>query len=150
MRHISKWITVLVLLGIVSAALLGTVVCAQEYETANVIIDGQTIEFDVPPIIIDDRTLVPFRKIFEFYAFNVSWVESTNTVIANKPGQSIVLQIGNKRAFVNSQPKDLDVPAQLVNDRTLVPLRFVAENIGADVEWVGQTSTVVITSKQAN
>ena len=120
---------------------------AGDEDKINVVIDNQAIVFDVDPIIIEGRTMVPFRKIFEIFNFKVDWAASTTTVLANNGSQIIVLQIDNKKAFVNNKQFDLDVPAQLIDGRTMVPLRFVSEHIGANVEWIGETRTVKITSK---
>lgn len=88
------------------------------------------------PIIADDRTLVPLRIIFEALGAKVDWVEETMTVIAVKSDIKIILQIGSSDAMVDDEIKVLDVPAQLINGRTLVPLRFVSEAMGAKVDWI--------------
>ncbi|MDI9449250.1 MAG: copper amine oxidase N-terminal domain-containing protein [Pelotomaculaceae bacterium] len=111
----------------------------------RVILNGRTLQFDVPPIIENDRTLVPLRVIFEALGAGVEWDGATQTVRAERDGTIIKLVIGGK-AYVNDQPVELDVPAKIVNDRTLVPLRFVSEALGCRVEWFGDSMTVSITS----
>lgn len=137
----------IIIFCIIALTSLSSVAFAQDEDKINVLIDNKAIEFDVNPIVIEGRTMVPFRKIFEIFNFKVDWSESTSTVLANKGSQIIVLQIDNKKAFINNEQLDLDVPAQLINGRTMVPLRFISENIGATVEWIAQTRTVSITSK---
>ena len=149
MHRINKFTLKIVLLSMIVLVVLSSTIFAQGENKITVIIDNKEIVFDVSPIVIEDRTRVPFRKIFEIYGFKVDWAESTSTVLANKGDQTIVLQINNKKAFVNNKQLALDVPAQLVDDRTMVPLRFVSENIGAKVEWVEATNTVNITSASA-
>ncbi len=113
--------------------------------TVRVILNGRMLQFDVPPIIENDRTLVPLRVIFEALGASVEWDGATQTVRAERDGTIIKLVIGGM-AYVNDQPVELDVPAKIVNDRTLVPLRFVSEALGCQVEWFGDTMTVNITS----
>jgi heme-binding NEAT domain protein len=111
-----------------------------------VILDGRDLSFDVPPMIENGRTLVPLRAIFEALGAKVDWDGATQTVTAAK-GQTVVkLTIGNTAAFVNDQPVNLDVPGKIVDNRTLVPLRFVSESLGADVQWDGDRNRVIINS----
>ncbi len=116
--------------------------------TIKVTLNGKPIEFDQQPIIENDRTLVPFRKIFEAMEADVSWDNATQTVTAKKGDIVITLQIGNNIMMKNGQQITLDVPAKLVNDRTLVPVRAIVEGLGAKVDWDGATQTVIITTAQ--
>lgn len=115
----------------------------------SVYLDGEKMTFDVNPFIENDRTLVPFRAIFEAVGAKVEWDAETRTVIAarDKNGETtvITLQI-DSTAFVNSEEKTLDVPAKIVGDRTFVPLRFVVEALGEKVEWDNDNYSVVITT----
>ncbi len=111
----------------------------------QVILDGQRIDFDVQPVIENGRTLVPLRAIFEALGANVQWEGSTQTVTATKNGTEIKLIIGGQ-AFKNGQTVNLDVPAKIVSGRTMVPLRFVSEALGARVNWNGATQTIAISS----
>ncbi len=113
----------------------------------KVTLNGKPIEFDQQPIIENDRTLVPFRKIFEAMEADVSWDDATQTVTAKKGDIVITLQIGNNIMMKNGQQITLDVPAKLVNDRTLVPVRAIVEGLGAKVDWDGATQTVIITTQ---
>lgn len=113
----------------------------------TVVFDGETMTFDVEPYISEDRTMVPMRAIFEKAGATVVWDDDTKTVIAVKGNDNatcVTLQIGNVSAFVNSNLITLDKPAEIVNDRTMVPLRFVMESLGADVTWDEATQTVNI------
>ena len=115
-------------------------------ENINITIDGQAKVFDVMPVLINDRTMVPLRGIFETLGADVGWDDPTQTVTAKKGEITITLQIENKIAKVNDKEVELDVPAKLVNERTMVPVRFVSESLGCKVEWIDETQTVVITS----
>ncbi len=119
-------------------------------ETISVFLDNEQIQFDVEPIIVNGRTMVPMRAIFEKLGTEVTWDESTNTAIAydyNKMyGISITIGIPHMLdTFLTTIP--LDVPAMLHNDRTLVPLRAISESFECRVEWDDATSTVRIYSK---
>ncbi|NLD47340.1 MAG: copper amine oxidase N-terminal domain-containing protein [Clostridiaceae bacterium] len=111
----------------------------------KVLLNGKQIQFDQPPIIQEGRTLVPLRAIFEAMEATVLWDDATKTVTSIKLETTIVLKIGDNILKKNSDEIELDVPAQIVNGRTLVPARAVAESFGADVGWDGATKTVIIT-----
>lgn len=113
----------------------------------NVEINGVDINFeDVKPTVINNRTLVPLRKIFESLGLEVEWIGETQTIIGTKENLKIQLVLGSKQAKVNNEIIILDVEPQIINNTTLVPARFIAESTGAKVEWNGDTGTVVITS----
>lgn len=120
----------------------------------TVTLDGKNIDFDVAPIIENDRTLVPLRAIFEALGAQVDWDDATKTIISAKGDVNCVLQIGNANMFVSTTTdaktetvvKTLDVPAKIVEDRTLIPLRAVSEAYSCLVDWDGNTRTVTITS----
>ena len=113
---------------------------------ANVTLDGRLLSFDVPPQLIDDRTMVPMRKIFEELDADVTWTEDTQTITAVKGDIEIIMQIGNNEITVNGKSIELDVAPTLVNSRTLVPIRAVSESLNADVQWDDQNKTVIITT----
>ena len=105
---------------------------------------------DSPPIIKNGRTLVPIRAIIEALGGTVSWDPSTKTVDITLNNNFIRLQIGNAIAYVNGEEKVIDpanyrVVPEIINGRTMLPLRFVAENLGCDVKWDGNTKTITIT-----
>ena len=102
--------------------------------------------FDVSPMIIGDRTLVPFRAIFEALGMTVEWDNDRRVAIGTKDNLVIEIPIDSVIVFVNGEPIELEVPAILYNDRTLVPLRFIAEASGAEVEWDDDTRTVLIST----
>jgi competence protein ComEC len=124
---------------------------ANAADTAKVTVDGKTLQTDVPPTIVQGRTLVPLRAIFEALGADVEWDGSTQTVIGVKDTTEVKLTIGNTRATVNGNAMILDVPATIINGRTLVPARFIAESIGCSVDWNSNTRTAIInTSNQTS
>lgn len=115
----------------------------------TVTVDGRVLQFDVPPTIIDGRTLVPLRAIFEALGAEVEWDGATRTVTGRKDATTIILPIGSRSPTVNGMPVQLDVAGTIIDGRTLVPARFIAESLGAAVDWVADTRTVVIFSAGA-
>ena len=113
----------------------------------TVFYDDEKIEFDQIPVIENGRTLVPLRAIFEKIGAEVDWNEADKTVTAQKDDTQISLTIDNTTAVKNGEKIELDVPAKIVNGRTLVPVRFVADCFGVDVDWDGVMQEVILTSK---
>ncbi|MEN6351516.1 MAG: N-acetylmuramoyl-L-alanine amidase [Syntrophomonas sp.] len=111
-----------------------------------IFLDSKQLAFDVPPIIENDRTLVPLRAIFEAMGATVYWDNASRTVTAQKDSIIVVLTIGSTSPTINGVIKNLDVPGKIVEDRTLAPLRFVGEAFQGTVDWNGETRTVNITS----
>jgi len=112
--------------------------------TIRVLVNGNQVSFDVPPQIIGDRTMVPVRAIFEALGATVEWIPETKTVKAVRGGTTVTLQIDSASMTVNGQSVTLDVPAQIVGDRTLVPVRAVSEGFGCRVTWDGAGKTVIV------
>lgn len=112
----------------------------------HVYFEGERLKFeDTDPIVTNGRTLVPFRKIFETLGFEVEWIGGdVRKAIGEKAGLTIELTINSNKAKVNGKTIELDVPAQIVNGRTLVPLRFVSENSGYHVYFADEAGTFII------
>lgn len=117
----------------------------------TVIINGNQLESDVAPEIVNDRTMLPMRAIFEELGATVSWLEADRIVLATKNDLMIVLQIDNYKMSVQSASNnenkavELEAAPYITNGRTMVPARAVAEALKADVQWNGETRTVTIT-----
>lgn len=132
---------------------------AGQYETRSVrtvsiVLDGQTLASDIPAFIVDNRTLVPVRIVSENLGAQVTWKQDTRQVQIETGGTSITLTIGSAQALVNGEAVALydGVPATMAAmgslTRTMVPLRFVSEQLGAQVEFDNDTSTVRITTAE--
>jgi hypothetical protein len=108
-----------------------------EAANANVeiVVDGQKLLFDVPPQVDSERTLAPMRTVFEGLGADVRWEAATRTAVATKDGITIRMPIGNKTVTRNGENVTLDVPAKLVESRTMVPVRFISEAFGNTVSW---------------
>ena len=141
------------LIGLIMViVMLSSLACASVYaeDTISVTINGKAQAYDVMPVIVDSRTLVPMRGIFEALGAEIEWDDSTKTVTGTKGDTKITLQIGNKEAKVGDSVVTLDVPATIVSDRTMVPVRFISESLGCKVDWDGATKTVIINSSKYN
>ena len=112
----------------------------------KIIVDGNALTMDQNPIIVEGRTLVPLRAIFEALGAKVEWDDATKTATGVLGATTVSLQINNTVAKVNGKDVTLDVPAQIVNSRTLVPVRFISESLGCKVDWEDATKTVTIAS----
>jgi len=111
-----------------------------------VLLDGQQLSFEVSPTIENGTTLVPMRAVFEALGATVQWDSYTQTVTADKFGTTIKITLGQAIAYKNGSPVTLQVPAKIINNRTMVPLRFVSEALGVQVNWDGFTQTITIFS----
>ncbi len=96
------------------------------------------------PVIVDGRTMVPLRAIFEAMGAEVNWNGDTSTVTAVRGDTEISLTIGSNEIYVNGEAKELDTPAQIINERTMVPVRAVAESFGCEVDWNNDARRVYI------
>ncbi len=109
------------------------------------------VEFsDQKPVLVNNRTMVPMRAIFEKFGAEVKWDEATRSVTGTKGAMKVNLTIDQAIAFNNGKEVTLDVPAQIIGGRTMVPLRFIGEALGAQVGWDGSTKTVSITTNNDN
>lgn len=111
----------------------------------KVLLDGTAIEFDQPPVIISDRTMVPVRAIYEALGADVEWDAATRTASGIKNGIKVSFTIDTPTVSINYNEKAIDAPAVIVSDRTLVPVRALAEGFGVKVDWDATTRTVILT-----
>lgn len=117
--------------------------------TANVVFDGKPIETDIPPIVINERILVPIRSIGNHLGAQVDWNQQSKEAILKTSNQEVILKLNSPIVTVNGEKKEIPygVPAISVNDsRIMVPLRFVSEVLGCRVDWDQETQTGIITN----
>lgn len=113
----------------------------------TVTVNGEPVIFkDQDPVIKDGRTLVPVRGVFEALGANVDWLQEAQKVVVNTASTNVTLTLNSEVYYVNGEAKKLDVPAMLINDRTMVPIRAISESLGCGVEWDDENRTVVITA----
>jgi len=146
----------ILVLGIIAVSSAGN---ASANTSIRVLLDGQEITFaDQGPVIVDGRTLVPLRDVFEAIGFTVNWDRDTRTALLNRGDINISIQEGasyfSLAVFNPDMPVGhavivpLEVPAQIIGGRTLLPLRAVLESVGYQLVWSDTTRTVYITSQQ--
>ncbi len=128
--------------------IMGKTVDAATPADVNLVINNEQVSADVMPFIQNDRTLVPARAVFEALGGTVNWDPINYTVTVEYETTVVILKINDTAAMVNSKEKTLDVPATIKNGRTMIPVRFVAEELGFLVEWIPSTRTVTITSPE--
>lgn len=129
---------------VAASFLLASSPAAIAADGVKVEINGQVQTFEQEPIIDHGVTLVPMRSVFETLGATVTWDESSHTVTAEKDNIKIQLAVDSPFALKNGTRIRLSQPAKIINDRVMVPLRFVAESLGADVQWDQNNRTVLI------
>ena len=110
--------------------------------------NGEYMTFDVEPQLINDRTMVPLRAIFEKLGCDVQWIDESQTVIAKRNGRTVTVSIGSNDATISGDPVHVDQPPVLIDGRTLVPLRFVSEAFGCRVDWDDASQTVYMQAQE--
>ncbi|MFZ5826615.1 MAG: stalk domain-containing protein [Bacillota bacterium] len=108
-------------------------------------VNGRTVTLDAPAMIVENRTLVPLRFVSEALGAEVGWNGETRQITVKLESTTVELWLDQTRARVNGEERTLDVPPLIVNGRSLVPIRFVAEALQAKVEWEPESRTVIIT-----
>ena len=145
MNNLKKVLIIMIVFCMVLTSF--NVVMASESSEIKVKLDGEFISFDTQPQLIGGRTMVPLRAIFEALGATVNWDEDTQTVTSYNEAYLVKCTIGKNEMNVNNEIKMMDVAPMTINDRTLVPARFVAEAFDCKVDWDADKLTVIITSK---
>jgi hypothetical protein len=109
-----------------------------------VTVNGTPVPSDVPPLVQRGRVLLPARAVFGALGADVSYDAKTGHVMVRRGSLWLQITIGAEAAFVGQQAVRLDVPAQIYDGRTMVPLRFVAQSLGATVTYSSSARTVAI------
>lgn len=132
----------------VSAKGEGTVITLR-INDPNMTVNGKTEEIDpgrgTVPVVVNDRTLVPIRAIIEAIGGTVKWNERTQEVWLIYRSDIIRLVMDSTTAYLNDEAHMLDVAPTSINDRTMLPIRFIAEGFQFHVDWQEETQTVMIT-----
>ena len=119
-------------------------------EEIKVVVNGQPIEFiDQGPVIVDGRTLVPVRGVFEELNFDITWHGDIRQAVLRGDAGVIVITIDSSTFNTNGINYTLDVPAQIIGGRTMLPLRAVLESVGYTLDWEEATRTVLVSSGAA-
>lgn len=114
----------------------------------QVLLDAELVTFDVSPFMKNGSVVVPFRTLFEQFGLTVTWNKDEQTIIGEKEGTLIKMQVGLPSAEVNGKTISFAVAPTIVSGNTFVPLRFIAESLNAKVDWESDSKIAVIQSKQ--
>ncbi|MFB5084244.1 stalk domain-containing protein [Symbiobacterium thermophilum] len=121
----------------------GAPALAADVQPLSFYVNGRELYLPQTPILQENRVLVPMRAYLESLGAEVGW-EPPNLVTARMGEHTVSLRIGQYTAQVDGREVPLDVPAQIIADRTYVPLRFLSEGLGAEVGYDGATRTVTV------
>lgn len=132
----------------VSASAEKDVVVNLQIDNPMMLVNGTSLEIDAgrgtKPVVVEGRTLVPIRAIIEAFDGVVGWEEETQSVLLTMEEDNIRLIIDSNVAFLNNEARVLDVAPTVINGRTMLPIRFVAEGFNLGVAWDGKTQTVSV------
>ncbi len=120
---------------------------ALAFEGVKISIHDEILNFDLPPLIENNRVLAPVRNIGEKLGAKVIWTQEKQEVIVQKDDITIKMVINDKNAYVDGTLVILDTPPKLIHNKTIAPLRFIAENLGYRIIWNNDNYTAVIQSK---
>ncbi len=164
MKH-KKYIVILIFLFMFIFST--TVYAAIEYVCLNLNYDGANHQYvnqkvslyingkemknlTMPPVIFDNFTLVPAREVFEEVGAKVQWDANTYKVTINYNDKNVILKIGDKNAMVNNTSTSMSIPAKIINNKTMIPLRFVSSSVGLNVLWDSKTRTASVNEILSN
>ncbi|QYR21766.1 C40 family peptidase [Paenibacillus sp. sptzw28] len=114
--------------------------------TISIYLDGQQLQPEVSPLVINGTVLVPMRELFEGLGASLTWNNTDKTVTADKGDTTLTYRIGQLTANLNNQSLVLATPGQITEGYTMIPLRFVSEALGSTVKWEPETRSVQISS----
>lgn len=126
-------------------ALTGVIANA-ENDVVSVTVDNVAVEFDQNPVIIEGHTLVPVRAVFEQAGATVTWDQPTQTATITKDEYIVTIKYGDSVMYKNGQPIELEQPADVINNRTMIPVRAIAEAMDFAVTWDGHHSLILIST----
>ncbi len=110
----------------------------------TIVVDGEVIESDVPPVNLHGRVFVPLRAIFEALRAEVRWDQTTRSVTAHTDGRRVTLTIGSRQAIVNGESLEMDVEPFILANRTMIPVRFASQALGREVTWDPRSRAVYV------
>ena len=131
-----------IILSVAAAAAMSAVCYAQDI---NVSLNGNIVSFpNQQPVIVEGRTLIPLRGVFDNMGYAIDWDGETKTVTLKKDSKTLTVAIGQASIDVNGSATAIDVPAQIINGSTMLPLRAIADTTGAEVLWDAESRTATI------
>ena len=142
-------ITALMISVIMLFSLLTAIPVSAANINLTVKVDGEVMRFpDQKPVVKNNRTLVPVRFVAEELGYKVEWNQSEGAAVIDNG--RIKLYVNTNKAVIDGKEVKLDVKTEVISERTMVPLRFVAENLNCTVDWVPTNSTILVNKRDAN
>lgn len=135
-----------IITAVLAAAMLAAPAAMAEEDNVSVIVNNEKVEFDQPPIIDEGHTLVPIRAVFEKAGAEVEWNQETQTATLTKGNYTVNITLNDEVLYKNGTPVALAMPAKIVNDRVLIPVRAIGEAMDFKIEWDGFHSQVVVST----
>lgn len=134
--------------ALIAASMLGVsaMPIMAEEDVVSVIVDNEEVLFDQTPVIVDGSTLVPIRAVFEKAGAEVKWNQETLTATLTRGNYTVDITVGDNVLYKNGTQIALAKPAQIINDRVLIPVRAIGEAMDFDVNWDGYHSRVVVST----
>lgn len=117
-----------------------------ESDIITVTVDNVPVAFDQNPEIIEGHTLVPVRAVFEQAGAKVDWNQDTQTAIIAKGDYTVTIKYGESALYRNGERIDIEMPATMINNRILIPVRAIAEAMNFAVTWDGHHSMVLVST----
>jgi len=148
-KKAKSWIIVVMIFILTSTStILATPTTVNASSEITILHNGRPVTFDQPPIMRNNRVMVPFRGLFELLGAEIEWNPHTQQIFGSTDTNSITLTIGTHIAIVNGVEHFMDAQPFIVPEtgRTLVPIRFVGETLGARVTWDPVARRVCINS----
>jgi hypothetical protein len=139
----NKWMIWLLIFAFMISTI--QVTYADSSKKNNIVVNGVRLDSKQIPINQNGSILVPLRLIFESLQAEVEYISSSRKIIGQKAGLTIELQIGSMTAYKNQQAVQLTQAPSIINGSVYVPVRFISEALGADVQWIASTLTVQVT-----
>lgn len=144
-KNMKKFVAIILAFMVLTA--LNITALAEKLPDVTLVVDGVVAKTDVPPVIEDGRTLVPVRALFESLDAKVGWNAKTKKITIVYGETEILLFAESVVAIVDNLYKELDVPARIIDSRTMIPVRFVSESLDFKVDWDDKTRTVTVKTK---
>ncbi len=138
------------ILLIVSTLLVCSTVVVNAGKEIRIMVDGMELKTEVKPIIINNRILLPCRSLLETLGASVDWIPDTETIICTNDNLGIELKVNSNIAIVNGIKVKLDTEVKLIDGITFITIRFIAEEMKANVQWKEDTRTVSIVTNKKN
>lgn len=137
---------ILAMKKILSVICLTGIMCVNTFASGiAVYVNNNKVNFSQPPVVENGAILVPVRGLLEKIGATVDWDKETKTVTSTLGASTVKMVIGSKTAYVDNKIVPLTVAPKVINGATMIPLRFVSENMGLKVDWNSESKTIKIT-----